>query len=66
MAACAGVLGSWCWNTSGDSALGSACLDNLIRRFSSKSTLFLDWDLCFPIGTDFSKCINICVSYQGL
>lgn len=49
-----------------DSALGSACLDNLIRCFNSKSTLFLDWDPCFPIGTDFSKCINICVSYQGL
>lgn len=39
-------------------------LYNLIWRFNSKSTSYLD--LCSPIGACFSKCINICVSYQGL
>lgn len=38
-------------------------LYNSIRCFNSKSTSYLD--LCSPIGTYFSKCINICVSYQG-
>lgn len=37
---------------------------NLIRGFPPKSTSYLD--LCSPIGAYFSKCINICVSYQGL
>lgn len=62
---CAVALGFPHWNEFRENGFCiGCCLYNLIRHFNSKSTSYLD--LCLPIGACFSKCINICVSYQGL
>ena len=61
----AAALGFLPWNEFGEDGFRvGGWLQHLIWSFNSKSTSYLD--LCSPIGACFSKCINICVSYQGL
>lgn len=63
---CAEAPGSLRWSEFGEewALVSGAGWMTRSRHFNSKSASYLD--LGSSIGVCFSKCINICVSYQGL